>query len=781
MKDGGIRLERDALALFEEALEMQPDDPARFIADQRDTAAEIRTRAKALLDRYLQGDHQLATGGARTILHHEPPDHIGSYKVVDQLGRGGMGAVYLAERASGDFDHLVAIKLINAGAMSQELTERFRRERQIFAGLNHPHIARLYDGGETRNGEPYIVMEYVDGVPLEDWLESGDPSIDRRLDLFDQICGAVQFAHQNLIVHRDLTPANVLVKVGDDAKLIDFGISRPLGEPATAPLSDGVTSATPGFAAPEAIAGGASNTLSDIFALGRLLALLTEGETAPELDAIVAKASHDDPATRYRTAQELATEVDRYRTGFPVVASGGGRSYRFRKFIGRQKFAVGAVVAIILLLAGGLTATLIGFNRAQVAQAEAEQRFGEVRAMANTLLFDIYESVERVPGSTEARRMLASTAQRYLDALAADSDAPADVKLEAGRGYMRLADVMGGVGGGNLGLREEAARNYERADEILSELNREMPADRNVALALADLRYARSNFVVQTSDDMETGLTMANSIGPILEPACDDSDPCIRRRAQALIAQGQNHYWLEELDTALEEYGQAISLLQSMTQNSRRLRTNVRLLALARRFHGDTRYYLDDVAGSVEDFDIALALLRRARRSGLDDPDIRRDLALVQWTRGGSLDELGRVDEGVAALSEAEAIVRDLVAADREDEGTLRLLAVIGGQLGLTLSSANRFAEAIEAAEASLAIRTRLSRLQPDQQGYFRDVAIQLNGLGDIHRRAGNGPVACDYYRRTVSQFDRHDARWGMAEFDRGDTYARARQALLSC
>lgn len=401
--------------------------------------------------------------------------------------------------------------------------------------------------------------------------------------------------------------------------------------------------------------------------------------------------------------------------------------------------------------------------------------------MANTLLFDIYESVERVPGSTEARRMLASTAQRYLDALAADSDAPADVKLEAGRGYMRLADVMGGVGGGNLGLREEAARNYERADEILSELNREMPADRNVALALADLRYARSNFVVQTSDDMETGLAMANSIGPILEPACDDSDPCIRRRAQALIAQGQNHYWLEELETALAEYGEAISLLQSMTQNSRRLRTNVRLLALAHRLHGDTRYYLDDVAGSVEDFDIALDVLRRARRSGLNDPDIRRDLALVQWTRGGSLDEMGRVDEGVAALSEAESIVRDLVAADRADEGTLRLLAVIGGQLGLTLSSANRFAEAVEAAEASLAIRTRLSRLQPDQQGYFRDVAIQLNGLGDIHRRAGNSPVACNYFRRTVSQFDRLHERWGMSDFDRGDTYARARDALQSC
>ena len=165
----------------------------------------------------------------------------------------------------------------------------------------------------------------------------------------------------------------------------------------------------------------------------------------------------------------------------------------------------------------------------------------------------------------------------------------------------------------------------------------------------------------------------------------------------------------------------------------------------------------------------------------MNDPNIRRDLALVHWSRGGTLDELDRVDDAVAALDEAYAIVERLVEADPDDEGTLRLLAVIGGQRGLTLSSAGRFPEAIASAEASLAIRQRLSRMQSDQQGYFRDVAIQLNGLGDIHVRAGNQAAACRYFRQTIERFDALDARGEMSDFDRGDTYARANEALRSC
>ncbi|PKP92718.1 MAG: hypothetical protein CVT75_07385 [Alphaproteobacteria bacterium HGW-Alphaproteobacteria-14] len=777
------RTEREAIDALEAALELSSTERRDFIRSHPTLGETARIRAMRLLD---AGQHSnfgegLQTGGAILIdADDEPePEYVGAYRILRLIGRGGMGNVYLGERAAGDFEHVVAIKVIKRQLITDELVERFRRERQILANLTHPNIARLYDGGETDEGAPYFVMEFVEGLPLGAWLRNEPIDLETRLDIFSQICRAVESAHRRLIIHRDLTPPNILVTPDGQAKLIDFGIAAPHREDAQGQAdSHGFT---PGFGAPEQREGAPVDTLSDVYALGKLLALMTEGENDRELNAIAMKASAENGEDRYTGVAQLARDIANYRRGYVVEAYSEAPSYRLRKYVRRNLVPVALASLLSLLLIASLIAVTDAYRDAARERDLAEERYNQVRSLAKTLLFDAYDSVDALPGSTAAREMLARTAQSYLDALAQDADAPLDVRLEAGRGYMRLADVMGGVGGGNLGLREEALANYEHADAILTDLHTEAPGQREVSLALADLRYARSNMALHVEDDMARGLVFAESIEGVLEKGCDASDPCTLRRAQMAIAKAQNHAWLEAYKEAVGAADRALALLARMSAKTHRTSKAARLEALAHRFKGDALYYLDDVAGSAEQYDLAIRRLERAGAHGLENLDIARDLALLLWSRGGVLDELGRVEEAVATLDEARAIMQQQVDADPNDAGSLRLLAVVNGQRGLTLSSADRFREAIAAAEASLATRRRLSRLQPDQSGFARDVAIQLHGLGEIHAKAGNRASACRHFRAAIAQFDQFDVKWGMSDFDRSHTYVSAKAGARGC
>ena len=262
-------VEARALDLVERAMDQPSGERAGWI-DSRPEPQAVRTRALSLLSGSQGAAAMLPTGGAPGQAGEAAgPERIGAYRVTGLIGQGGMGAVYRGERAAGDFEHTVAIKVIRPGALSGSLIERFRRERQTLARLAHPNIARLFDGGETVAGEPYIVMEYVQGRPLGDW-RAEKPGRSERLDLFLAVASAVAFAHQNLVVHGDVTPANILVDDDGRPRLIDFGISSPATASAPhLPAPDGKAGIhTPGFAAPERIAGAPSTTLSDVYSLG---------------------------------------------------------------------------------------------------------------------------------------------------------------------------------------------------------------------------------------------------------------------------------------------------------------------------------------------------------------------------------------------------------------------------------------------------------------------------------------------------------------------------------
>lgn len=395
--------------IFHRALEHSPAVRASFVKNACAGDAKLETEILELLQ--ADGITVDLFDGIRELTHDVhvgdtvyTPDveTIGPYKVLKELGRGGMGVVYLVERADEQYKKQMALKLVKRGMDTDEILLRFRHERQILASLEHPNIARLYDGGATDDGRPYIVMEYVEGEPITTYCDNRRLTIDERLKLFLTVCKGVQYAHQNLIVHRDLKPSNVLVTTKGDVRLLDFGIAKLLQEtsdadvPHTRPLMRLIT---PAYASPEHLRGDTITTASDVYSLGVILYEMLTGshpytdKAMPDvsllqekmqridspskyidatggdeivdkrrttkrnlihslkgdLDNIVMTALHPEQQYRYQSAEQLLLDIERYFSGYPVTARPNTTSYRFRKFVTRNKATTVSAGAMILL------------------------------------------------------------------------------------------------------------------------------------------------------------------------------------------------------------------------------------------------------------------------------------------------------------------------------------------------------------------------------------------------------------------------------------------------
>ncbi len=469
--------------------------------------AELRDKVKALLaahdsagDLVSQGlaAHQWALDeeiGASLVGRR-----LGAYRLERLLGRGGMGLVYLGRRADASFEQRVAVKLLRPELASPDLVRRFQTERQALANLAHPNIARLLDGGETEDGLPYLVMEYVEGVPLEEHCTERRLGIDERLALFLTVCRAVEEAHRNLIVHRDIKPANILVDESGTVKLLDFGIAKLLDEDAGREMTRALGYATPAFASPEQLAGGPITTATDVYALGVLLyRLLTgrhpydlSGVTGPELvrivgeeapappsdavlaamesppgtqeprrlarilngdlDQIALKALRKEPVRRYTSVADLATDIRCYLNGHPVTARPDTAGYRLRRFVRRHRLAVTAAAVVVLGLVGGLLAYA---RQARLAREEAV-RAGLERARAEQVLAvmgKILSSADPANGGgrkVTVVEVLDGASSRLTTDLAGQPEIERSLRKTLGETY------------GNLGLFPEAERELRR-------------------------------------------------------------------------------------------------------------------------------------------------------------------------------------------------------------------------------------------------------------------------------------------------------------------------------
>jgi eukaryotic-like serine/threonine-protein kinase len=491
-------------AIIDEVLELDEAGRRAYLDEACGDDHELRSEVESLLAYESKSGQALADAiqaGAASYLDEcggfAEGERIGVYRVIREIGRGGMGTVYLAQRDDDHFQKQVAIKLVTRGMDTGAVLARFRRERQILARLEHPYIARLLDGGSTADGRPYLVMEYVEGQPVTTWCAERRCGVRERVELFRKVCAAVQSAHQNLVVHRDLKPGNILVDASGTPKLLDFGIAKllmPEGGPAATVEIGAVPMFTPDYASPEQVQGEAITTASDVYSLGAILYELLAGSgphrleshspteldrvicrqepvrpsstgqvPAGDLDNVVLMALQKEPARRYVSAAEFSEDLHRYLEGLPVRAREDTLIYRSGKFVRRHRAGVVAAILLVASLAGGVTVSTIQARR-------AERRFSEVRRMAHAVLYDIYDSIRDLPGSVKAREIVVNTALRYLDGLVRDAAGDPGLQLELAEAYERVADVQGDSNSRNLGNTGAALKSYRKALEIADNL-----------------------------------------------------------------------------------------------------------------------------------------------------------------------------------------------------------------------------------------------------------------------------------------------------------------------
>lgn len=702
-------LEHEAIALFEELVDLPADQREAALAARTAGRTELLSRVRALLDSHQSSE--MRTGGVTDLLDDDsPPERLGAYRLGERIGRGGMGAVYRATRETGDFDHNVAIKIIRPGPGSDQLAERFCGERRLLARLVHPGIAQLYDGGETAEGAPYFVMELVDGVPLGRWLEGQSPTRSERVRIFADICAAVAFAHRNLVVHRDLTPSNVLVTPDGMVKLIDFGIARPPddGEQARDRSSLGSLSLTPGFAAPERMESGLVTTASDIYSLGKLAEKLFAAEAGdPDLRAITDKATAAQPSERYASADGLQADLCAWHAGMPVSARGGGRGYVIGLFVRRHRIAVAASVAVALALVAALGVSLVSLQREREANRLAAERTKQTRSIARILLFDAFDQVSAMPGSTRTRQALAEAALVYLDQLAAAPDATLDDRIEAAEGYTRLAQVMGSGAVSTLGRMEDAEPLLERGQALLEAAFASDPDNSRVRLALAGLLTEKARTLLFNSNDTAAALADARRAVSLLEGRESADLATARIALAAQTAVGEAISWDLEWAPAEASYRAAETFRQGLPATWQR------------------------------------------------DPAIRRAQAANLRLLGEALHNQEQEDETRTVLDQAVAIQEDLLAADPRNPIQLRATASANRYRAIVHRSNYRDAEARQSMLRAVEIAQAMRDADPDDASSLHLWLLMIEPLAQMYADVDDRANARALHGQLLDQYPR--------------------------
>ena len=475
--------------ILDEALDLEPQARAAYLDRACAGNSALRQDAEALLAAEAASSEFLAASAEAYLGIQAPtPDdnalpsgtRLGPYRVLRELARGGMGEVYLGERADGEFEQSVALKVIRSGMDSAEVRRRFLAERQILARLNHPNIAKLLDGGLTAEGRPWFAMEYVAGEPLTVYGDTRQLPVPERLRLFADVCEAVRYAHQNLVVHRDLKPSNILVTADGRVKLLDFGIAKLLEDGPTGGREDGQEAPatrtelrvlTPEYAAPEQVRGEPVTTATDVYALGAVLYELLTGrrahqferhtpaevervicDTKPEppsavvtgsdrlrrllrgdLDTIVLQALQKEPARRYPSVEALLEDLRRCQAGLPITARPDSIGYRAGKFFRRHQVGVAAGVGLLIALLGGFGATL------WQAQAKAREaaKAREVKDFVVNL-FQVSDPAESRGREITARELLARGVTRVDSVLGSQPEIQEELLGVLGRIHREL-------------------------------------------------------------------------------------------------------------------------------------------------------------------------------------------------------------------------------------------------------------------------------------------------------------------------------------------------------
>ena len=661
--------------LFEEALALPADERSAMIDRVAASDKQVRQEVLSLLAShhdlpggFVQKRIQFAVESFhRTSEVAGPPPRVGPYRLIRELGRGGMGAVFLAERDDEEYRAKVAIKLVRPGMDTAFILARFRRERQTLARLQHPNISRLLDGGTTDDGLPYIVMEYIDGPWITAYAAQHQLDVEARVRLFQDVCSAVDYAHRNFIVHRDLKPGNMLVDGTGVPKLVDFGICKLLVESVTGDDTAGPPM-TPNYASPEQIRGEAATTSSDIYSLGVVLYELLTGscprrfdsltpraieralerpivrasaaagavrltrQLAGDLDTILMRALDTDPAQRYDSAAQLADDLRRHLEHLPIRARPHTVGYRAATFVRRHRGSTAAAAAVFAALSVGLA---VSRQQARLA----DERLGQVRSLASKLVVDVHDAVRDLPGSTKARQLIVQTGINYLDALVRSAGGDPHAQTELAVAYRRLGDVEGNVDSANLGDFPSALAQYQKALPLLDDAIRQAPDDID----------ARTEQLV------------------------------VRSRIATLQAE------TGKLRDALQNFEDAISGAAALRPSSDRAFR----LALADAYlgAGNARRNLGDDRGAFEAASECLRLYREAADADRSNQVVLRGMAGALGAVGMAQSGLGQLEPALASFREGAATLERLVVAEPRNMNWNRELMLAYGHMADVLGN----------------------------------------------------------------------------------------------
>src|ERR1051326_162634 len=719
------------------------------------------------------------------------------YTIIKLIAEGGMGEVYLAHDP--ELDRRVAIKLIKSHLKTKELLRRFRNERQILSNLQHPNIARLFEAGATTGGAPFFVMEYIEGMPIDQYATENQLSLTDRLKLFRTVCSAITCAHQNLVIHRDIKPSNILVTSGGEPKLLDFGIAKLLDEADTSQPVTVFQAMTPEYASPEQIKGEPITTANDVYALGALLYELLTGErpyklkrrttdeitkaiceqepTKPsvrisefasatahsalrnprllrgDLDNIVLKALRKEPQRRYASVEQFSEDIRRHLAGVPVSARKDTVAYRTSKFFQRNKISVLAAGVVIVTVMGAFAATAWEAHVARAERAKAERRFDDVRSLVNSLLFHLHDEIEKLPGSTKARELLVKQTVAYLDSVAKEASGDVSFQTEIATGYEKLGDVQSRLNGPNVGDTKGALESYLKALEIRKAISAANPNDLSSGLALA-LAYDRVGDMLSKTNNARGALESHNKSLELVQKLSAGNDPKTRAAlAYSYLMVGRAHLALGDLRAALDQFGKSKAIRETLASENpqdatarRSLVTSYDGIAFVLSLNGKPNEALDYYRKSEA---IAQALLS-------NDPtnaDYRRVLMDTYEWLGITFGEIGDNAQGLEyhrkalALGEAQLVADPANAQGRDDLGD------VNTEIGNTLIRLGQPKDALGFFRKSLENYRAVADADPTDQNVRRQVYISYRQIGTVLLMLGNTNAALDHYREALGVF----------------------------
>lgn len=809
--------------LLDEAIELDASKRSAFL--DRECAGDPDIRRE--LDSLLVSHEQAGTGflkhpvvnltGAHPAGKDRTGRRIGVYQIVEEIGHGGMGEVYRAVRADGQYTKEVAVKLVRGGFDSAPVRERFLNERQILASLDHPNIARLLDGGTTEDGVAYLVMELIDGVRIDSYCDDHKLPITDRLRLFRKVCGAVQYAHQRLVIHRDIKPGNILVTSEGIPKLLDFGIAKILdpagvGSDATTLMARPMT---PEYASPEQIRGEPITTASDVYSLGVVLYQLLTGrspypgetrsshelaravcETDPgrpssavmrpqlirsgdqveevpaelisrsregspaklqrrlagDLDSIVLMALRKEPQRRYASVEQFAEDIRRHLEALPVAATKGSWKYRAGKFVVRHKAGVVATAVAAVALIAGVGATVraarIARQQAQIASVErarAEKRFNDVRKLANSLIFEIHDSIQDLPGATPSRKLLLDRAVEYLDKLSTDTGGDVDLQRELAWGYQRLSAVQGDTTQSNLGQISAAEVSIGKSIGLFEAVAKANPGNVTDQLNLA-MAYRRRAF---------TDIFEKNGLQEI-QQALAITEPLIQAGGAKLAVRAERSQELQILASVEDATGYRLRAVETFRKylDARQdiLRSDPEFKG-ARRGVANATVQLGYQMGRFGNRDEAMQVINHGiaqyesmvKEGG--NPDTIRELAASEQRRGGIELMRGETDSAIADFRRAHDATARLAKRDPQNTMLQSDMCGFDYEEGRAFTMSHKAAQGLSLSQRALQC--------------FRDLKLEADTgpgtgaleawIGEAETRLHNFPEALKHYRNAAA------------------------------